>query len=329
MFLGYIHYFRALAIFFIITGHSIDVFTWGDIDIERSLRIFLSNGSVLFVFIAGYLFQHLSGKFDQRKYYKSKIKNVITPYFIISIPAIVIFTTVLERDPIWAGFYDNSTLEQIALFYLTGKHLAPLWFIPMIFIFYIVAPLLVIADKNKAIYYCLPLFILLSCFISRGLPPQSFLHFFSAYLLGMYCSKFKSFINPLISRNIFIIFTATLVSLFSLFEFFYMEGTMTYVNFLQKLSMAIFFLGLFIKYNSHLNSKFISVIADTSFGVFFIHSYLLTSGKLLYLNVNGAAPEGNLVSYFIVAVATLLICSFIITQIKRIFGKHSKLLVGS
>ena len=329
MFLGYIHYFRALAIFFIIMGHSIDIFIWNDIYIERTLRILLSNGTVLFVFIAGYLFQHLSSKFDTKKHFKSKIKNVITPYFIVSIPAIVIFTTILERD-MWAGFYDNSILEQVGLFYLTGKHLPGLWFIPMIAIFYVIAPILVKIDKNKTIYFCLPLFIALSCFVSRdGFPPQKFIHFFSAYLLGMYCSKFKEIINPLISLNIFIAFTFTLMSFFAVYEFLFMEGTFTYINYLQKLSICIFFLGLFIKFNSYLNSKFISVIADTSFGVFFIHSYYLASGKLLYLKINGEPAVGNLVLYFIIGISSLLICTLIITLIKRGFGKHSKLFVGS
>jgi len=65
MFLGYIHSFRALAIFFIVAGHSIDIFMWSiDSELERFLKIFFSNGTALFVFIAGYLFQHLSVKYQ-------------------------------------------------------------------------------------------------------------------------------------------------------------------------------------------------------------------------------------------------------------------------
>lgn len=168
MFLGYIHYFRALAIFFIVAGHSIDAFTWHSKDIERIIRIIFSNGSVLFVFIAGYLFQHLLPKFTPYKYYKSKITNVIVPYILISIPAIIAFTAFVERQTVWEGFYDNTIFMQVGLFYLTGKHLAPLWFIPMISLFYVIAPLLEKTDKNKTIYYLLPAFILLSCFIGRG-----------------------------------------------------------------------------------------------------------------------------------------------------------------
>lgn len=329
MFLGYIHYFRALAILFIVAGHSIDAFTWQDTDIERLLRILISNGSVLFVFIAGYLFQHLSTKFDAKKYYKSKLKNVITPYFIISIPAIVIFVSVMERETVWPEFYDNSILEQIVLFYLTGKHLAPLWFIPMIAIFYVIAPVLVKADRNKLIYYCLPLFIVLSCYVARGLPHQSFVHFFSVYLLGMYCSKFKHAINPVISKNWVILLGLSLILLLSYLEFFYMNGTMTYLNYLQKVTMSVFFLGLFIKYNERLDSKFIGGIAETSFGVFFIHSYVLTSGKLLYSKFAGQAASGNLLIYVLVSLLTLLVCAQMIFFVKRLLGSKSKLLVGS
>ena len=57
---------------------------------------------------------------------------------------------------------------------------------------------------------------------------------------------FKEIINPLISRNIFIAFTFTLMSFFAVYEFLFMEGTFTYINYLQKLSICIFFLGLFM-----------------------------------------------------------------------------------
>jgi hypothetical protein len=329
MFLGYIHYFRALAILFIVAGHSIDVFVWDSVLVERLLRIFISNGSVLFVFIAGYLFQHLSVNFYSKKYYISKFKNVIVPYIIISIPAILIFVLVIERDYVWDGFYNNYISVQVVLFYITGMHLAPLWFIPMIAIFYIIAPLLIKADRNEVIYFMLPIFVVLSCFVGRGLPYQSFVHFFSVYLLGMFCSRYKATFNLYVSKNIYLVCLFMTVLLLSMFEFYYMNGTMTYINYLQKITLSLFFLGLFIKFNCHLRSKFVSIIADTSFGVFFIHSYFLTMGKLSYLKIYGDQPLGNIFSYLLATIFTLLICSFVITQIKRVIGKKSKFFVGS
>lgn len=329
MFLGYIHYFRALAITFIVAGHSIDAFAWADPDLERWLRIFVSNGSVLFVFIAGYLFQHLSDRFEPKKYYLSKLKNVIIPYLLVSIPAIAIFVTILERETVWAGFYDYSVWEQIGLFYLTGEHLAPLWFIPMIALYYLVAPILVKADKSKAIYYCLPVLIIVSCFVDRGWPHISFIHFFPVFLLGMFCSKHKDVVNPLVSQSRVIVVTLLLTLLLAIIEFRWMQGTMTYVNLLQKLAMSILLLGVLVKVNSYLTSRFVAIMADASFGVFFIHSYILTSGKMLFSSVFGDLPEGNLFLYGLVAAFTLLVCTLIIMLVQKMFGKHSRLLVGS
>jgi hypothetical protein len=194
LFLPYIHTFRALAILFIVTGHAVDAFIWPDGgDLERLLRIVFCNGSALFVFIAGYLFQHLSPRFEARNYYISKIKNVLIPYLLISIPAIVLFTTVMQRNTVWV------------LFYLTGYHLAPLWFVPMITIFYVIAPALIKLDRNHYLYYMLPFFVVISLLISRGSPSQSFLHFLSVYVLGMACSRFKDVIGNAMVKYVFLI----------------------------------------------------------------------------------------------------------------------------
>lgn len=331
MYLGYIHYFRALAIFFIVAGHSIDIFTWENSEnIERILRIYISNGSVLFVFIAGYLFQHLSHKYEFRKYYKSKIKNVLIPYFLISIPAIFIFVTVMERDTVWFGFYDNPTWLQVILFYLTGKHLAPLWFIPMIAVFYLIAPLLIKADKGNAIYYGIPVFVILSCIFGRGdLPGINFIHFFSVYLIGMACSKYKNKLNAIFEETYFLYITLIVVISLGLIELFFIDGSMTYVNYLQKMVMSIFFLGLLVRYNSNLKSRLVSTIANTSFGIFFIHSYIITGSKLSYKEILGELPQGNLLVYSLAAIATLLVCTAAILLVKKISGHNSKYLVGS
>ncbi|OZG73424.1 hypothetical protein BTA51_10385 [Hahella sp. CCB-MM4] len=330
MFLGYIHSFRALAIFFIVAGHAIDAFVWDDgSNLERALRILVSNGSTLFVFIAGYLFQHLSYKYQTRKYLSSKIKNVILPYLIISIPAIAIFVFVMHRQTVWQGFYDNPTWLQVFYFYITGKHLAPLWFVPMITLFYVVAPLLMVLDKNKKVYYLLPIFVVLSCFVGRGYAYASFAHFFSVYLLGMFCSRYKVELNPKLSSNSTLMITGIGVIVLALYEFYFMKGTMTYINFLQKTLMSLFFLGLFIRLGERIESKFIGIVADTSFGIFFIHSYILTGGKMTISYFNGTLVSGNVFIYSLVAIATLLFCVLIILTLKRMLGHYSRYIIGS
>lgn len=329
MFLGYIHSFRALAIFFIVAGHSIDAMSWSSsFDFSRLLRIFMSNGSVLFVFIAGYLFQHLSVKYSPKKYYLTKIKNVIVPYLLVSIPAILIFVFVLERERVWAGFYELPQWQQIISFYLTGRHLAPLWFIPMITLFFIASPLLVYFDKREKIYYLLPIFVVISCLISRGYPHESFIHFFSVYLFGMWASRYKERLNPLLGEKLFLSVAFLSIILLAMFEYFFMSGTMTWVNYLQKMVACFFYLGLFI-YFGELNKPLINRIADTSFGIFFIHSYILTSMKIAYEKTVGTLPQGNVLLYGVITLLVLFICYYLILLVKKLFGHNSRYLVGS
>jgi len=78
--LHYINIFRATAIFFIVTVHALHVFSWPDgILTKQFLDVLLNNGSIFFMFISGYLFQHLSVNFKTPKYYLSKLKNVVLP----------------------------------------------------------------------------------------------------------------------------------------------------------------------------------------------------------------------------------------------------------
>lgn len=330
MFLGYIHFFRALAITYIVAGHAIDAFVWeSGSDTERVMRIAISNGSTLFVFIAGYLFQHLSGKFETQKYLTTKVTNVLLPYVLISIPAIVLFTLFMQREGLSEHFYDQPTWQQVFEFYITGTHLAPLWFVPMITLFYLVGPLLNRADKQQHIYYLLPVFFIISCWVPRGLNIQAFIHFFPVYLLGMFCSHYKTRINELISQRASLIALLLCAIALGIAEYLWMKGTMTALNLLQKTALCLFYLGLFYRLNHLLTSRFIGILADTSFGIFFIHSYILSASKLSYTKLVGAAPEFSILGYCIVVIGVMLSCVLIVLAVQKLFGKRSRMLIGS
>lgn len=331
MFLGYMHTYRALAILFIIGGHSIDAFTWENNTASESLlRIIISNGSVLFIFIAGYLFQHLSVKYKISSYFSSKFKNVLIPYFLISIPAIIVFVGFLQRDTVWTGFYELPIWQQISTFYLTGLQLAPLWFIPFITLVYILSPLLIWTDKKPITYWLLPVFIVISCIYARhSMPIENLRHFFSIYFLGMFCSHYKERINPLISNYFVLIITALLVLGLISFEFFKILPSVGYLNYLQKIVISIFFLGLFIALGERITSKRISLVANVSFGIFFIHSYILTGSKLTYIAFFGQLPQGDIFSYCGVVFCILTLSTLCVLLIKKITGVNSKYFIGS
>lgn len=331
MFLGHVHAFRALAIFFIVAGHSIDFFEWApdQAQTERLLRIIFSNGTILFVFIAGYLFQHLLPKYSTRKYYIAKLKFVILPYVLVSIPAIVVFTTLMHREAVWDGFYDNDITLQVIYFYLTGMHLAPLWFIPMIALFYLAAPVLSALDKHPHFYSSLPVWLLVSCLVDRGWPLQSFVHFFSVYLLGMFCSHYKDRIDTIISKAPVLLLMLSLMLTLIWIEFSIVTDKVHYLNLLQKLLASLLVLGLFFRYRRAVSFNPVDVIAEASFGVFFIHSYVLTAGKMGSTAAFGERLAGNLLFYGGLSVAVLVLCVLMVSAVKAMFGNRSRYLIGS
>jgi hypothetical protein len=202
-FLDYINNFRAIAIVFIVIGHVIPYLTWNDQNIFLLTNILLSNGTVFFVFIAGYLFQYLLGGYEYKKYLLKKIKFVICPYLTTSVPAIAAyllgighFSESFER--LVSGF---SSLQIVFICLLTGKHLGPFWFIPMISVFYILAPLFIRLIRLK---YSAPIVISLSLFIPLYLPrtfPTSFIHFLPVYLLGMLVCRYEREVFNVVKKS--------------------------------------------------------------------------------------------------------------------------------
>lgn len=96
---------------------------------------FLTEWTAIFLLISGFLFQFLLPKYEFSSFMKKKITNVILPYIIVSIPAILIYLLGYKTVHNWIDISEllsNSKLYAIFYFYLTGGHLGPLWFIPVL-----------------------------------------------------------------------------------------------------------------------------------------------------------------------------------------------------
>lgn len=334
VFLRYIHSFRGIAILFIVAGHCIDAFKWDDNEsLMRALRIVASNGSLLFVFISGYLFQHLSYKYEFGAYLRNKLTNVLLPYFIISIPAIVVFTAFARRPSLGESFYANPPFMQITEFYLTGAHLAPFWFVPMITVFYLLAPLLAPLDRDGRVYYSLAVLIPLSLVVPRGGSiPHAVAHFFSVYLLGMLASRYKGRLSAIVDRYALLL-TIAVVLLFAA-EFWFMQeivkqGSLTYLNYLSKLIACYLFVWLLQKYDRIIEDR-LSYLASISFGIFFVHAYIISGIKFLGSGTVGSPlpVDGSLVFYLAFFAVVVALSMVGIRLGKWLLGKRSRIVIG-
>jgi len=335
MFLSYINLFRAIATIFVVVNHSIHGLQWGieygNYDMSRLLKIIFSNGALLFTFISGFLFQHVLQKYDYRSFLVSRFKLVILPYLIISIPAVFAWVFLYQKVG-WAipsGFYDEPWWYRAGFFFLTGQHMAPLWFIPMIAMYYLLSPFFQLVDRYPAVYLSIPLLMWLSYEVPRDWSPWvNFVHFFSVYIIGMASSHYKQLVLAWSYRlrYILVVMYVFLVS-YELLETPYVQS---YFNYLNKLTLSFLVIAVLQHYSDR-PFKILAWFAGINFSVFFLHTYANAGLKILITGAPARSIEivGNIFYQTIYAFILIAIAILICLMVKKITGKYSKYLIGA
>ena len=296
--LNYIHVFRAIAIIIIVAGHC---FNSNQEILKTFLNLILKDGTVLFVFIAGFLFQYLSDNFSYPIYLKKKFFNVVLPYIFTSVFGIVALLFSIKPNP----FIDVNKIIQIGMFLTTGLiHNLPTWYIPMTCVFFLFAAILlklekkIVFNKYSLLFVILPILICLSCFLPRyetyyfvtkdmtalqayvgcleKILFQTIL-FFPVYILGMFFAKYKDIaIKNLWQKRLMLwgIFIVTLIINFLLSYYNLLPGRLL----LPKIVLTLLILGYLYHYDekiilhSQINNA-LGIVADYSFAIFFLHYY--------------------------------------------------------
>lgn len=323
MFLNYIHSFRGLAIIFIVAGHCIYAFNWeNNLLLRAILGRFINNGTVLFVFIAGYLFQHLSYKYDFKTYMRSKLNNVLLPYVILSIPAIVKAVFIAQNK----GFNEYPKMVKIILLYVTGRHLEPLWFIPMITLFYIASPLLIKLDRKNILYYSLPFFVIVSSIVPRNNLNifQAFVHFISVYVGGMFCSKYReqtiNFTKEYFLALVALFFLVFIADVYTT----YIGSVLAFLNLWGKLILCLLLINILQRFDAIVRDKF-NYLAEISFGLYFIHAYTVSAISKI---IPDGSVNGNIIYFSLYAFSAIGVTTLILFIAKQILGNRSRSIVG-
>ena len=252
--------------------------------------------SNLFIFISGFLFQHLSGRYEFKNYLSKKWTNVIQPYLWTAIPGILFCFLFPVR---YGNAFDGlNPVLQIPMMLSVGRvHNTPAWFIPMIILFFLSSWCLLKLEKKGWLYKLMPLMFLVTIFLPRvdvdynstlGLTYSAkylaylkyvfmgYIHFFSMYVFGMFCSANKDIIDKF--WNIRWVFIILMLLAAGLNVYSGLNGTWTNGT-LSKIFLTIIALAYLKHYDEWLISheklnKVLDIIAKYSFGIFFIHWYV-------------------------------------------------------
>lgn len=296
--LVYIDYLRTFAILLIVLIHTM---SWGNGIILEFNKILYGSGTYIFVFISGFLFEYLAYKFNYKEYIKKKFFNVIMPYLCIT--SLVAIYTAFNVTDTNNPLINMPVISRIFTGIISGSILNnSLWFIPMISIFFIMAPIFLFIKKHKFLFIIiLILSIIYTVYTIRPIIWESlyanshlsftqiclkyvifyiksFLFFSSSYLLGMvscdFIEKYKTYINENIYKITGCLFIIYLINFAAYF---------IYKNPLEHIVPIFFFLSLAILFEQKTVSSpkpcivanIATFLAKYSFGIFLIHQYFL------------------------------------------------------
>jgi probable poly-beta-1,6-N-acetyl-D-glucosamine export protein len=351
-FLQYIHNLRGLAILYVVVVHAraLNPEWLSHPGVNRFFDTFFDpsegNGTVLFLFIGGFLFQHLTNKnFDFVKYIEQKFKVIILPYVLISVPLIVIrLNTTFVSLSLPDGFDDRSIIFRFFYFLLTGAHMPPFWFIATIVLFYLTAPLLHALDNVRFYNYVFPFVLLISFLTFRpqhnANPLMAYVHYLPIYILGMWTSFNKERILAY-SDNLLPIAAAIYTTLCVLdltgsinlsreltFENVLYDGLIAFNIYVFKAVVLCFMLMLLLYRMSEYQIPSLTLLGNYSFGIFFVH--------YLFISISRKAVEAyeidipfSIPAYLLYFAFVLLSSIVVVYFIKKLAGDKSRYLIGS
>ncbi len=330
--------YRGFAIICIVTVHCFHYGLGDTSGVWLAFQNFFYGSTALFVFISGYMFHHV---FYARKskivdFYVSKLKAVIIPYlFLGSLATALLYVT-------GAGFYESniqidhrmifdvedSTLVTTAKYIVTGRMLTAYWYIPFAFLLFAMAPLHMkyIELKGKSQTIIIFVFCLVSLLVHRSYentnPFQMLVYFTPLYLLGCSFSKYRDVV--LLNAKIKLAFLVFVVAILSVYEASighkgnYIKDMLVFdgidTMFVQKLCIVM---ALFYLFEVYLfKSRLLSLFAKTSFGVFFIHPWVLTVLKRTPLYDYAYTLETNLLLFLLILSFTLSMSVLIVLFVK-------------
>jgi hypothetical protein len=351
-FLQYIHNLRGLAILFVVGVHcgGYDADWASHPALRHVIQTFFDpsegNGTVLFLFIGGFLFQHLThNQFEYKKFMEQKFLNIILPYIIISIPLIILrLNTNFESLSLPKDFDKHSVTYQFFYHLITGTHMPPFWFISAIVLFYFSAPVLHAIDNRTFYRYYFPLVLCVTLFTYRPLHNAntflSYVHFIPVYIAGMWASYNKERIlrwgwkltTPLaVAYLTFTVLDLTgnlTLSRDITFEYVISNRAMLFnIYMLKALILCFLLLIVFYQFRER-KIPLLEVLGHYSFGVFFIH-YILISVSRKVIESMGYTIDFNFITYVSFFVFILMVSIISVYVVKRVCGRYSRYLIGS
>ncbi len=304
---------RALAIIIVVLGHSIILYStsWGIYQSINKVKFLDTLKNIinliqmpLFFSISGFLLYYsLNKNINFREFIIKKVKRLIIPFIIFGIFWMIPIKLLVN----YPG-YQNLNLNQIILRLLTGNDSGHLWYLPTLFIIFL---MIVFLKKCIIKNFDLVLFVILLVvsYFSSNLQINIFIKqasFYAFYFyLGTLINKYQK-----ISLNKYIIILILLNII--LLKCFCDLKIFEYL-------LIVFTIILIYKIIPNQESKILKIISENSYSIYLFHSPLI---YITFTYLKNANPIIVIFINFILFGGMSLLLSIIIEKIKKIVKRR-------
>jgi peptidoglycan/LPS O-acetylase OafA/YrhL len=330
---------RGIAILMIVFTHAIWIMPKVE-PVGEFLDYYIGSGTIFFMFIAGYLFATQSENFNYKSYILNKISYVVLPYLIISFPAAMLYVTELKNYHAWVPMDWYHSLDPISRYlFITvrGAALGPLWFIPMIILFYVTSPIFLLIKKTHAIIPIALITLVIAWYIDRSSNNdntfQAYAFFFPVYLIGIMAYKYNATLMKLLPYALPI--SVGYMAFFAIFYFVAFTPTNRPTSSDELVLYIPLILSLLLLASKYMNYRvlFLDMCARLSFFIFFIHGYFSGIFRVLLRRLgedfsltNPVLETGAIVGAGF-AILFLSLACFVV--LKLLTGSRSRYLIGA
>ncbi len=336
------HYLRGFAIVCIMLTHFL-----GRTGAAKFAHAFLTSSTVFFLFISGYLCQYLAFRrpVESRKYYLSKLKNVIALYVVCSLATLAAILAINAKR---VGVIAPSDLSLRAMpdILLLGWVQRQYWYIPFVAVLFLVSPWLTRSSNRTLAWLSVVSFVLAVSFPHR--PPSHLVwsiphflyrmvYFTWAYLLGFAYARWKRQIDPHLGAYVApTLLTGMALGVCALAPetAFWRPEYVLADSFAWSFQKLLFLVPVLYVANRIRSTRIalFDMLATYSFTLFFLHHFFIRDyavlQKLVFLHI-GPAPVLRLCVRVVLAAIFIgqnLVLSILL---KKACGRWSRSFIGS
>lgn len=349
-FIGYLHSFRGFAILNILAIHAFvfallaaQNFSWNKTGfITIANETLFHDSTIYFAVISGILFSTALKSKGYAQFFKSKLFNVFLPYLFFTL-----FFSLFQRGQMDNGFMIRKNWQDfpsdVAITLGTGTAQFTYWYIPVLLFLFVMTPVLsFITDRKRMGPSALILISVAPLFISRSAWSDPSLstpvYFLGSYALGIFVgNNLEENLNWL-QTKIKILLTITLCSTIAVVYFQWAQiervaivSVQESAYYLQKLALSALIL-LWLRKMGNCQPKWITPFANSAFSIYFLHAafmWTLTYYLTPLISKNEYYPFNILLSGVVLFVASLMLSQTVVLLSRKVFGKYSRIFVGS